>query len=127
MRQPKIATDPAAAEPARAAQTAAISGRHLFNILRSPRPLRDVLRRLGRGQWQVHAATKPDTFPRNRRAQPLGVSVIVAAVIVAVRSSSAKNQAAGPEHLAALIGWLATSSPDHGPVEVQHDPQPKAL
>lgn len=72
--------------PRRLARSVAISGWHLFNILKiAPSQLRDVMRRLGRGQWQVHIRHENlDDLAHeiDRASNRLGVAVIVAAVIV---------------------------------------------
>lgn len=72
--------------PRRLLKTAGISGWHLFNILKAaPGQLRDISRRLARGQWQVnirhqnldYLATEID-----RASNRLSFAVIIGAIIV---------------------------------------------
>lgn len=85
--------------PARLARSAAISGWHLLNILKSaPGQLRDVSRRLARGQWQINIRHQNlDTLGHeiDRASNRLGFAVIIAAVIVGsswVLSSSTEQK-----------------------------------
>jgi len=72
--------------PGRLIKSAAISGWHLYNILKvAPSQMRDAFRRLARGQWQMHIRHENiDDLAHeiDRASNRLGVSVIVAAVIV---------------------------------------------
>jgi ubiquinone biosynthesis protein len=72
--------------PARLAKSALISGWHLFNILKiAPGQMRDVFRRLSRGQWQVHIRHQNlDDLAHeiDRASNRLGFSVIIASIIV---------------------------------------------
>lgn len=72
--------------PARLLKSALISGWHLFNILKiAPSQLRDVFRRLSRGQWQVHIRHQNlDDLAHeiDRASNRLGFSIVVAAIIV---------------------------------------------
>lgn len=72
--------------PRRLAKSMTISAWHLFNILKiAPSQLRDVFRRLARGQWQVHIRHQNlDDLAHelDRASNRLGVSIIVAALIV---------------------------------------------
>ncbi|GMU20562.1 MAG: ABC transporter [Phycisphaerae bacterium] len=72
--------------PRRLVKSAAISGWHLLNILKSaPSQLRDISRRVARGQWQVnirhqnldHLASELD-----RVSNRLSFAIIIAAIIV---------------------------------------------
>ncbi|MCL2330673.1 MAG: AarF/ABC1/UbiB kinase family protein [Phycisphaerae bacterium] len=72
--------------PTRLAKSAVISGWHLFNILKAaPSQLRDIARRLARGQWQVHIRHQNlDDLAHeiDRASNRLGFSIIVASVVV---------------------------------------------
>ena len=72
--------------PARLLKSAAISGWHMFNLLRNaPGQMRDIFRRLASGQWQLHVrhqnlddlATEID-----RASNRLGFAVIIGSIIV---------------------------------------------
>ena len=73
-------------EPRRLMRTATISGWHLWNILRTaPGQLRDVSRRLARGQWQlnVHHQNLDDLgHELDRSSNRLVVAIITASVIL---------------------------------------------
>jgi len=72
--------------PSRLLRSATVSGWHLLNILKvAPTQMRDVFRRVARGQWQVHIRHQNlDDLAHeiDRASNRLGVSIIVAAVIV---------------------------------------------
>jgi len=72
--------------PAQLLKSATISGWHLLNILRSaPGQIRDISRRLARGQWQVNIRHQNlDTLAHeiDRASNRLGVSVIIGAIIL---------------------------------------------
>ena len=72
--------------PGRLIKSAMVSGWHLFNILKiAPSQLRDVVRRVARGQWQVHIRHQNlDDLAHeiDRASNRLGFSVIVASIIV---------------------------------------------
>ncbi len=72
--------------PARLAKSAVISGWHLFNILKiAPSQLRDVFRRLSRGQWTVHIRHQNLIdlgHEIDRASNRLSFATITAAIIV---------------------------------------------
>lgn len=72
--------------PARLLKSAAISGWHVMNLLRSlPSQLRDVARRMSRGRWQVNIRHQNlDSLGNeiDRASNRLGFAVIIAAVII---------------------------------------------
>ena len=72
--------------PAQLLKSATISGWHLLNILRSaPGQVRDISRRLARGQWQVnirHQNLEILAHEIDRASNRLGVSVIIGSIIL---------------------------------------------
>ena len=72
--------------PARLVKSAAISGWHLLNILKSaPGQLRDVSRRLARGKWQVnirHQNLDYLAHEIDRASNRLGFAVIIGSIII---------------------------------------------
>jgi len=72
--------------PARILKAAAISGWHLLNVLKNaPGQLRDVSRRIARGNWQVHIRHQNLDYLANeidRASNRLGFAVVIGAVII---------------------------------------------
>ncbi len=72
--------------PARLLKSAAISGWHLLNILKSaPGQLRDVSRRLARGKWQVNIRHQNLDYLANeidRASNRLSFAVVIGAIII---------------------------------------------
>jgi len=73
-------------EPTRLLKSAAISGWHILNILKNaPGQLRDITRRLARGQWQVnirHQNLDDLAGEIDRASNRLGFAVIIGSIIV---------------------------------------------
>jgi len=73
-------------EPTRILKTAAVSGWHLLNILKSaPGQFRDVTRRLAQGRWQInirHQNIDDLAHEIDRASNRLGFAVIISAIIV---------------------------------------------
>jgi len=72
--------------PTRLLKSAAISSWHLFNIMKiAPGQLRDVFRRVARGQWQVHIRHQNlDDLAHevDRASNRLGFAVIIGSIII---------------------------------------------
>jgi ubiquinone biosynthesis protein len=72
--------------PRRLAKATSIGAWHLFNMVKAaPGQMREVFRRLSRGQWQVHIRHENlDDLAHelDRASNRLGISILVAAIIV---------------------------------------------